>query len=730
MSEKEDISASDLVKQGEVPIWNILPSYDLFSSTVNRGFTNEVEPPSYETYSVAESTETSNGDCECGSNYTGSTPATTVASDSSFVANGGSSAPGLTIADENTTFWHETILDNVHKLRHVSDFEQKYSSSVKMEIYFTKDVGEIGKVQELIDPSLHEYKAGDILNGYILIENQSSLEIPFDMFYVLFEGNFMITSQSNVKKIIKVKKFLEMFDFSASWCSQTVNRLITETENSYTCPDLVDPIDGTYLAIPRVKILRPKRRYKRFFTFKIPNKLLDSACNEHIISSHIELPPSLGAPRYENYYNENKVKVSDISFIDSSNSYSIFARFIGRSSIYGVDLTEHPTTNKIINSKGDEYIILNEINNFIRIVPDSIKHSDGELIMKYEQNKILYDNLENRVKEKIRIAKELAEHPDVSQRTLELERNLSSSELLFAKSRQVYRSDSGYDLKELSEYSNYLELKKENFIGISKPIATVKLSTPKVQYCVKYLLPPQFRTSLVDVNNSKSWKLKIPIKFSIMSGNKLLQEKKLPYVKSVKAMLNVLTFKSEKYPIPLEINHEFFINKHDPKEPSTVDAIYSRDLFKRQIVKKFQGLSNELYYNIKKIKQPNFKLDEQLFRDIKGMCDIKEKCIALEIPDIKLQKGDTFVQPNESTFKDIPTIKSDLSEFSKEFTLALDLTSMNLFGSEKEKKFLDEYCLIPDFQSCCMGRMYFFKICFILSNGQFANIQIPISIEK
>ena len=71
---------------------------------------------------------------------------------------------------------------------------------------------------EFINPYVYEYQQGDVISGYIVIENASSKPIPFDMFVVLFEGVFMITNSDHGKSAIpvKIKKFLELFDFSAS----------------------------------------------------------------------------------------------------------------------------------------------------------------------------------------------------------------------------------------------------------------------------------------------------------------------------------------------------------------------------------------------------------------------------------------------------------------------------------------------------------------------------------
>ena len=47
------------------------------------------------------------------------------------------------------------------------------------------------------------------------------------------------------------------------------------------------------------KVIQPGVTYKRYFNFKIPNNLLDSECNDHGLSKHVDLPPTLGLSRWE-----------------------------------------------------------------------------------------------------------------------------------------------------------------------------------------------------------------------------------------------------------------------------------------------------------------------------------------------------------------------------------------------------------------------------------------------
>ena len=160
------------------------------------------------------------------------------------------------------------------------------------------------------------------INGFVLITNESNEPIPFDMFYVLFEGNLTVanTLDVNDRKPSKVERFLQMFDFSASWNHAYINRLITEYANAYECPLITDSYDDTKMGFSNRKLL-PGVTYKRFFTFKIPENLLDSECG-HSLLNHTQIPPSLGKSRSEDYvnltYKPDATKTKSLSFIDTS----------------------------------------------------------------------------------------------------------------------------------------------------------------------------------------------------------------------------------------------------------------------------------------------------------------------------------------------------------------------------------------------------------------------------
>ena len=77
-----------------------------------------------------------------------------------------------------------------------------------------------------------------------------------------------------------------------------LDRLVTEHNDPTHIGTIYDPIDGTYYHLDHRKILEPGITYKKYFTFKIPEKLLDSAC-EHLLIKHLQIPPTFGVCKNE-----------------------------------------------------------------------------------------------------------------------------------------------------------------------------------------------------------------------------------------------------------------------------------------------------------------------------------------------------------------------------------------------------------------------------------------------
>lgn len=182
------------------------------------------------------------------------------------------------IEAEESSF-HSSILNNLSQVERVD------SSSIRVSIVVTKEAPE-KTCQHQRESPLREYTSGDFVHGYITVENISSRPEPFEMFTVSLEGKTSVYRRINGNDCISSKTFLTMFDLSAGWhygCMLSSYQGDAQKEN------------GVTIGLPNDRILPPRSKFKKYFTFKLPFQLLDQSCPEQIWQ-HGMLPPSFGVP--------------------------------------------------------------------------------------------------------------------------------------------------------------------------------------------------------------------------------------------------------------------------------------------------------------------------------------------------------------------------------------------------------------------------------------------------
>ncbi|EGW32392.1 uncharacterized protein SPAPADRAFT_61464 [Spathaspora passalidarum NRRL Y-27907] len=532
------------------------------------------------------------------------------------------------------------------------------------------------------------------------------------------------------RRPVRIRKFLEMFDFYGSWNEAHINRLVTDFGNPYECPNIFDPIDGTFLAFGDKKTIFPNKVYKRIFTFRIPNNLLDSECNEHNLSKHVELPPTIGMSRWElaHFPDREHNKIKDFSLLDTSISYGVMARFIGKKSTWEKDFGKINTSaysidKRLINSKGDEYTILKELTNYVRVVQRTRIPTDNERLMKLLENKLMYNNLISRVKEKIEAGKQMIKSIENNEfnATVDIGRQLTETEIELAKCKQAYRRDAYRDIKAkkiVEKYDIFLPLMKNSITG-TKNIGTLNLSTPKQEYCVCYIPPSRFREKPID-DIVPSWKFDIPLDLSVSFplGSK---NSTPPSIKMISAELAVSTIRSRRLPIPIEFNHDLIYNKQIENNRGFKDE----DTFQNNIIIPFQKLSTELYTLCKTLGADNFKVEKRLVDDLKAICELEEKKLNLNVSDMKI---------NNAKFNS-KLIKWDIKDNTAKTSInvGVNLESLVLKGFEGSPtlmKSYDRFNLVPDFQSCFMSRLYHIKVTILLSNNDYVRIKVPVRIQK
>lgn len=614
------------------------------------------------------------------------------------------------LADETTVQWQNTVMDNIHELKNLKDTDNSVAKATKITVHFTSNVGEIGVPPVPLDTNIFEHNRGDFLHGYALIENLSAKPIPFDMFYLLFEGTIKMNGKP-------VKNFLQMFDFSASSNPAHINRLATEYANPYSCPDLQDPVDKTYLSFTDDHVL-PGRIYKRFFTFRIPETLLDLTC-PHSMNGHVEVPPTLKGLQKVGDVNA----IRDFSFAGTDISYGVMARFIGRKSFYKVDeeWIKNFRLPLIVNTKGDEYIILQECTKHIRIVQRSEPLNETTDMAMAAFNKLMLENLHNRTAEHIKEGKqklELIIADDFKQLELEAQKHRQLYETTRKDRKQLFETDK-------RQYYEVVRLARRKNFGIEKFLGMFSLKSPKTTYKLDYIAPEKFRQHS---RPSKSWKLTIPLDFSFSKGTIDLKSTKIPDISQIFIDFVVVTYQLDKHPIPFEFHHDFVNNQVKNQKDERASA-YTDIQELEQIVDDTKRLSTELYNVFKKLGRENFAVEKSLVDDLKGICNIQTKENHLSIPNFTLPLSNGK-QLTHRHINKLPWNKTN-EGWSKLILVDLDLDSMQLKGYPyRLEKACDRFTLVPNFQLCYMGRMYYIRVLICLSTGQFIHLKLPVHVWK
>lgn len=732
------------------PVWSILPSYYMYQST----FYGELDPPQY---------EASSSECDTHSHSHWSsgagTAATTVYSHSLAASQENSlhvrpirsnesssdSNGSLIIADELTNSWRETILDNIHELRNMTWSQNENALSLDMLVHFTEEVGESGKIPKHIDPLNFEYKQGDFLNGYVLIKNTGLKPIPFDMFYVLFEGNFIVANakDSRDKTPVKIRKFLEMYDFAALWNHASVNRLLLEPECIIpeNCDINIDPIDGSHLCIKSDKKILPGELYKRFFTFKIPTRLLDLECNDHNLSGHTELPPTLGISRYEKAgWSHKHQPVDDFSFVDTATNYGVLARFVGKASKYNYD-TDLDKTTKLINAEGDEFVILKEQISNVRILQELVMYSDSEKAVNNEASRVLYQNFVNRVKEIIEVGKELksaiSNLDDKS--TIDIGTRLAAVQAVQArnqndsvKARQLYTRfnnlcrDTKYQPASAMKYNIVTPIIKKLVLGTNKPLGTFCVLTPKSEYLLNYISPHRFRYG--EKVDDTAWKIQVPIEVEFTPLSLLSKTSQIPEIKCVQAEFVVFTLRSKNRQIPVELNHDFLFKN----ESVGCSAVTLTDNFTHLVKRPLRLYAKELCDLAHELGTNNFKVEKALVDDLSAMTNLEEKYNNLTLHDVEVE-CEGQVHPAKKLGKSFGCEK--LAHYTRKFSVCVDIAKAekklpNPLPLKSGYKSYDEFTLVPSFQTCLLSRMYYLRIMVFLTSEQVVELKVPVTIAK
>ncbi|CCH46352.1 Ubiquitin ligase-binding protein [Wickerhamomyces ciferrii] len=625
-----------------------------------------------------------------------------------------------------TQEFERNMVDKSHTLRNIN------TPNIDISIHVTKDVPHANEEVEL-ESILKEYTSGDIVHGYVIVENLTNYELQFDLFHLTLEGTTCIVDYENKKQ--SIKRFLSMIDMSASWSHGGIS-----PSSNIAFEVLSTDHEGCILGFRNDRILSPRTKYKKFFTFKFPYKLLDTTCR-HQQEVHTLLPPSLGVDTVKNFgkyssidvnpllsyghlgYRGSPIKTHDFSGDNLSISYGINAKVIGT---YPKDPT------RLCVLKHQEYAL--------RFIPFGF---GVPLFSSEEEIKSLYSNMEHSL--------EMAQHAlrlnqegnskEVEAFEMELKnRQLSTLDYRpettkkhssndyssFPIRNEKFGKEDYYKVETVLNYIKDKEDKKSNFLnkltkksksetsgnnGLGSGLLKISSKIPKDG--LPYLSPSLLRktnelnklsevglqnyeglsSSLSNNEKQKLSTLKIKLKF-IPSDN--YHGMIPPKIKTIKTSLVAWNITSS-LAIPIKLSSNILTSKEDLNEIKSKSFKYFKQF--KDLEEKFKLIDMDI----------DRYFDKFLLTDLESMTDLNIEPFQINPFKQSIINETEWVNNNNET---------SYEELIKIIELKLDY---NEDISET---------LLPNFQTCLISRVYCIKIDFKFSNGQTEKLHIPVRIRK
>lgn len=695
----------------DVPMWNILPSYQLFQSTFSQSIQPSYDdprfdPPTYDMASPAASLDGTHAEYFLG---VAPTPASSTYA--------------------QPTLWENTILGNTHRLKKLLEISTCSANRVKMKVTLTDRPCVRGVPPLVIEPLEYEFQQGDYVHGYVTVFNESDDPLPFDMFSVVLEGKISVLGDhTDLKRPLVFYKFLNMYDFHSSWTPTNISKPLES--------EWFDPLDECWLAFPDKKVLTPRAKYKKYFTFRLPDRLLDCTCEPHSLANHCEALPTIGLERDEflkklrtfrahNNTRPNSAsfsvgsapntpkrkgvegvlskRIKDLCFPDTAISYSVEARVVAKASDY-----------RIPDIATDELIIVNEANEFFRVIPrDLISQRIDPDDLKREAI-IIHENLVSRVKEKLELGAELV-LTNVTPLQLPSEQVPVSRSNSLVKQKQLYFPSGPhrktYELYVKStHYELYVPFKKKSLGAPPKVLGLVGIKTPKVDYAVKYIPPYNFKRFHVYPSKATTV-VKIPLELTFSSASN--QKTKPPEIRLVSVELVATTYRSKKYSIPIEIFNDLKFRN------TSVD----NDNLETYVVAPFKKYLAQLTGITSRIGAEVLNVDAQFIMDIKALANLLVKYNSLKVEKTKATASNGFVTWDE------PVVSAQNATYTKTIDVVVDINHALTREASNDDLAGEAFALVPSFQSCIIGRYYYLKINVKLQNQDVVPIKVPVTIE-
>ncbi|CAI5759281.1 unnamed protein product [Candida verbasci] len=566
----------------------------------------------------------------------------------------------------------------------IDSLAKSINSPIDIQIYVTKDIPHLNMNNQL-ETRLKENTNGDFVNGYIIITNKSNKPIDFGLFTVSLEGAI---KQKKYNKVL-LKKYLKMYDLAASYGYTLVpNSAGIEYE-----PFATDLSDDCQIGLPDDRTLLPNKKYKKFFTFKFPNRLLDNSCTSNLLS-HLIPPPSMGVDRscFQNRGEAIELNKAlsygflnirgtplltrDYSFDDTSISYTIEAKFIDKKN--SKESVSHDDINK------DDYIISRSMQYFLKFVPKEIQHSNLKIYQELK-NSITWDLI---CKQNDKIEKEINER--LNQIELSIDELKNKNLLIHSQpeNKKVNKIDNEPGLK--SDTCEIFGKKKlfsshskigESFMSIQIPNKTIPYSSPRL---------------LMKYNEDFSLYYKDPVDLNI-ELNFITSESntKPPLISSIDINLICWSYIAE-YPVPFEIGYDLFYNNYLDNREDTVRS-------------NLQIIKDQVSTYIDFVNDSNLELSKGSLMYLNSM-----KSLGIKKDNIREYFKSTRLDPHWKVQLD--------KKFHWKSNINSPLTIINK----------NNINLLPSFQSCLAGRLYCLEVNVkfkgMEGNDNTVKLDIPITV--
>ncbi|KAM9931416.1 hypothetical protein OXX80_008933 [Metschnikowia pulcherrima] len=691
----------------EVPIWNILPSYQLYESTFAKSMNPSVEnfegePPVYEDSPP--------------------NPESPGASTDYFGRQANPSNTGSAFRTPEPR-WENSILAHSHRMKHVDEFNKSIADKLKIDIVLTKKPGQKGRVPDMYNPLEMEFSQGDSIHGHVVVMNTCTEPLSFDMFSVVFEGRISVNNNDATSgtRPLLFYKFLNMFDYNASWTPVFFEDYSPEN------PDCIDPVDGTTLQFPFERHLMPGVAYKKFFSFTIPAKLLDCACEIHEIPHHCLLFPSIGLDKNVFLQRMRKLRETplksertpfattssskkqglsssnpapkkkapnlitrDYGFPDTSISYSVETKVIGKRSVYEKPGKPH----------NEEFIVVKEASLPLRVVPRDIGMGEQDDDYIAERH---YDSFLKNVKKCIDLGQRLESGEDKTTLT----RKLSVAKQTYNAAAQPTK-----DAIREGVYEVHLPYRKKHLTQSAKVVGLLKASFSRLEHTVQYEVPYVFAPVLSHATE-KPTKLRVEIHLEYSSIERDARGIHPPEIRGISARIAICTVRSKKYPIPIELTQEMKFR----------NILGSSDCVEKYVVSPFKTYLEEMKKLIGMYGMSVLGISQQLLMDVKSLANLDSKTAMLKVDTIAVNTEGGLHHWKETHGQ---------KKAEKKVEIEVDIQSLFIKDAKRptEDKLMGALTLVPSFQSCIMCRYYYSLIEIKLGNGETMPIKIPFKISK